>query len=235
MTRKVLLFGTGAIGRNTCKNLVKHTDTSNITIINRSNDSAQQTGGKFNLAVKPLGDLATEIDKADILIVATGSPEPTILKQMINPTKDLLILDLSIPANVAPDVSDHSSVSLVHLDTLSQITDAAISHRKAQVPQAEKIIKEVEAEFNAWLETRRFAPVVKALQTKLHHISAKEIKQQQKKNADFDLEQAEILSQKIVQKITNRFANHLKENRTSQAESVNFIASVFQLGNILDE
>ncbi|MBL4871371.1 MAG: glutamyl-tRNA reductase [Robiginitomaculum sp.] len=233
--KKILLFGTGAIGRNTCKNLVKHTDAENITVINRSQDSAEQAGGKFNLTVKSFDDLTPEINKADILIVATGAPKPTIIKNMIAPSKDLLILDLSIPANVDPDIANNNSVSLVHLDALSQITNAAISHRKAQVPQAQAIIKEVEAEFNAWLETRKFAPVINALHTKLTLISEKEMHTQKKKYPKFDQKQAEILSQKIVQKITNRFANHLKENRTSQAESLNFISSVFQLENNLDE
>lgn len=233
--KNILLFGTGVIGRNTCENLVKHTNNSHITLVNRTKDSAEEVGGKFNLVVKDYNELNTEIQTADILIVATGAPEPTVLKDMIGQGKELLILDLSIPANVAADVSVHENVRVVHVDELSQIANANIAKRQAQVPQAEAIIAEVEAEFNVWLETRRFAPVVKALRTKLDGIASKEIIAHSKKNADFNAEQADIVSQRIVQKITNRFANHLKENRTSQAESINFIANVFQLDSLLDD
>lgn len=233
--KNILLFGTGVIGRNTCENLVKHTNNTHITLVNRTKDSAEEVAGKFNLIVKDYDDLTGEIHNTDILIVATGAPEPTIIKQMIQSGKQLFVVDLSIPANVASDVGEHENVTTVYLDELSQITDENIAKRRAQIPRAETIISEVEAEFNAWLETRKFAPVVKALRLKLEGISKHEIAAHSKKHADFNALQADMISERIVQKITNRFANHLKENRTSQAESISFIANVFQLDNLLDD
>ncbi|PHR92312.1 MAG: glutamyl-tRNA reductase [Robiginitomaculum sp.] len=233
--KNILLFGTGVIGRNTCENLVKHTNNTHITLVNRTKDSAEEVAGKFNLIVKDYDDLTQEIHNTDILIVATGAPEPTIIKQMIQSGKQLLVVDLSIPANVASDVGEHENVTTVYLDELSQITDENIAKRRAQIPRAEIIIAEVEAEFNAWLETRKFAPVVKALRVKLEGIAKQEITAHSKKHADFNALQADMISERIVQKITNRFANHLKENRTSQAESISFIANVFQLDNLLDD
>ena len=56
---------------------------------------------------------------------------------------------------------------LVHLDHLSKITDATLEKRKTHIPLAETIIEEVKAEFNSWLETRKFAPTIKALKHKL--------------------------------------------------------------------
>lgn len=233
--KNILLFGTGVIGRNTCENLVKHTNNTHITLVNRTKDSAEEVAGKFNLIVKDYDDLAKEIHDTDILIVATGAPEPTITKQMIQSGKQLLVVDLSIPANVASNVGEHENVTTVYLDELSQITDENIAKRRAQIPRAEIIIGEVETEFNAWLETRKFAPVMKALRLKLEGISKQEIIAHSKKHADFNATQADMISERVVQKITNRFASHLKENRTSQAESISFIANVFQLDNLLDD
>ena len=150
--KNILLFGTGKIGRNTCDNLVKHTQNNHITLINRTKDKAERIAGKFNLIVKNYGDLQEEIRKADVLIVATGAHNPTISKDLIYSDKELLILDLSIPKNVAIDVTELDKVSLVHLDDLSQITDDTIEKRKAQMPKAEMIIEEVKDEFAAWLE-----------------------------------------------------------------------------------
>src|SRR5690606_35944631 len=67
--KDILLFGTGKIGRNTCENLVKHTNNSHITLINRTKDKAEKIAGKFNLLVKDYCDLQAEILKSDILIV----------------------------------------------------------------------------------------------------------------------------------------------------------------------
>ena len=227
--KNILLFGTGKIGRNTCENLIKHTKNSKITLINRTKDKAERVAGKFDLNVKDHKDLQTEIEKADILIVATGAQLPTITKELIPENKELLILDLSIPKNVHADVSDMSQVSLVHLDHLAEVTDQTLERRKAFIPQAEAIMKEVEAEFNSWLETRKFAPTIKALKKKLRGIKDAEIDFQRKKFTDFNDRQAEIVSDRIIQKIMKQFANHLKDDSGSSDESLELIQKVFKL------
>ena len=53
---------------------------------------------------------------------------------------------------------------------------------------------------------------------------------QRKKLADFNEEQAEIISNRIIQKITNHFANHLKDEETMVDESIEWIEKVFNIG-----
>ncbi|WP_106791572.1 glutamyl-tRNA reductase [Aquimarina sp. Aq78] len=229
--KKIVLFGTGKIGRNTCENLVKHTKNDHITLINRTKDKAEKIAGKFNLIVKDYANIQSEITNADVLIVATGAQNPTISKQLIHSQKPLLILDLSIPKNVSDDVIELPNVTLVHLDHLSKMTDDTLQRRKQYIPQAEVIIEEVKTEFDSWLETRKFAPTIKALKNKLSTLKDAEINLQRKKYADFDEEQADIISSRIIQKITNHFANHLKDDNTSADESIELIQKVFQLQN----
>ena len=227
--KNILLFGTGKIGRNTCENLIKHTKNNHITLINRTKDKAEKIAGKFNLTVKDYGDLQAEIRNADVLIVATGAQSPTISKELIYTKKPLLILDLSIPKNVSDNVTDLSNVSLIHLDHLSQITDETLAKRKAFIPQAETIIEEVQGEFDQWLETRKFAPVIKALKRKLNTMKDEELDYQSKKQSDFDAQQADVISNRIIQKITKQFANHLKDDNVDADSSLELIQRVFQL------
>ncbi|MEO9513023.1 MAG: glutamyl-tRNA reductase [Flavobacteriaceae bacterium] len=227
--KNILLFGTGKIGRNTCENLIKHSNNSHITLINRTRKKAEAVAGKFNLTVKDYGDLQTEIRKADILVVATGAQLPTISKALVHPKKPLLILDLSVPKNVSDDVLDLDNVSLVHLDQLSRITDDTLSKRKEFVPKAEAIIEQVRKDFLKWLETRKFAPVISALKEKLKTMKAEEIDFHSKKLSDFNQDQAEIISERIIQKITKQFANHLKRSEVDTEDSLQLIQKVFQL------
>jgi len=227
--KNILLFGTGKIGRNTCENLVKHTKNEHITLINRTKDKAEKIAGKFNLIVKDYANLQEEIKQTDILIVSTGAQNPTVDKYIIKNTKPLLILDLSIPKNVNTNVTDLDHVTLVHLDQLSQITDETLENRKKDIPLAEAIIDAVKVEFNNWLETRKFAPTIKALKHKLHDFKSAEIDVQRKKLSNFNEEQAELISNKIIQKITNHFAHHLKDESSSTTESLELIKKVFQL------
>ncbi|WP_397364293.1 glutamyl-tRNA reductase [Olleya sp. R77988] len=229
--KNIILFGTGKIGRNTCENLVKHTKNEHITLINRTKGKAEAIAGKFNLVVKDYANLQEEISDADILIVATGAQNPTVDKQLIQTKKDLLILDLSIPKNVNDNVTELPNVKLIHLDDLSQITDETLERRKLHIPLAESIIEDLKEEFIGWLETRRFAPTIKALKHKLQDFKNAELDTQRKKMANFNEEQAEIISNKIIQKITNHFAHHLKDDAFSTDESLDLIKKVFQLEN----
>lgn len=225
--KNILLFGTGKIGRNTCENLVKHTNNSHITLINRTKDKAEKIAGKFNLVVKDYADLPVEIQKADVLVVATGAQNPTVDAAILNLKKPLLILDLSIPKNVAENAASVDGVTLVHLDMLSQMTDETLENRKKFIPQAEVIIDEIRDEFTAWMKARKYAPAINALKAKLNNIKDAELDFQRKKISNFDEQQAEIISNRIIHKITTHFANHLKDDDTMVDESIEWIRKVF--------
>lgn len=226
--KNILLFGTGKIGRNTCENLVKHTKHEQITLINRTKDKAEKLAQKLNLIVKDYSDLQLELQKADVVVVATGAKNPTIDKAILNLKKPILILDLSIPKNVHENVQDVEGVKLIHLDHLSQITDETLENRKLHIPQAETIIEEIKEEFIAWTKNRKFAPTIQALKEKLNAIKDGELNFQRKKLANFDDYQAELISNRIIQKITNHFVNHLKDGE-SMDEGIEWIEKVFQL------
>lgn len=227
--KNILLFGTGKIGRNTCENLVKHTKNSHITLINRTKTKAEEVAGKFNLIVKDYEDLQEEINASDIVIVATGAQNPTVYKSLISTDKPLLVLDLSIPKNVNEDIRDLSNITLVHLDDLAKITDDTLEKRKAYIPAAEAIITEIMAEFNAWLDTLKFVPTIQAIKHKLTDFKNSEFNTQRKKIADFNEDQAEIITNNLIQKITNQFAHHLREDSNTTDESIELIKKIFQL------
>jgi len=228
--KNILLFGTGKIGRNTCENLVKHTKNEHITLINRTKDKAERLAGKLNLIVKDYSELHLELQKADVVVVATGAQNPTVDKAILNLKKPLLILDLSIPKNVHADVEELNDVTLIHMDYLSQLTDETLENRRNHIPAAEAIIEEIKEEFNVWTKGRKFAPTIHALKEKLNAMKVSELNFQSKKIADFNEEQAEIISARIIQKITTQFANHLKDDDTMVDESIEWIEKVFKIG-----
>jgi len=227
--KNILLFGTGKIGRNTCENLVKHTKNEHITLINRTKDKAEKLAGKLNLIVKDYSELHLELQKADVVVVATGAQNPTVDKAILNLKKPLLILDLSIPKNVHENVEELEGVTLIHMDYLSQLTDETLENRKLHIPAAEAIIEEIKEEFVIWMKGRKFAPTINALKDKLNAIKVSELDFQSKKIADFNEAQAEIISNRIIQKITTHFANHLKDDDTMVDESIEWIEKVFKI------
>ena len=126
------------------------------------------------------------------------------------------------------NVKDIDGVTLIHMDQLAQIADETLENRKQHIPQAELIIEEIKEEFNSWNKNRKFAPTIQALKEKLNSIKEGELNFQRKKINNFHEEQAELISNRIIQQITKHFVNHLKDGE-SMEEGIEWIEKVFQL------
>ena len=214
--KKIVLFGIGKIGRNTCENLLKHTKNEHIVLINRTKEKAEKIALKFPVLVKPYGELASEISNADVLIVATSSSNPTITKDLIFNSKNLLILDLSIPRNVETQINELNNIKVVHLDELSQITDSTIEKRKKHIPRAELIINSNIKDYILWLSQRKFSPTLKSFKEQVTQLKKEKLNCP---HNNFFSDKAE----EIAEKITGQVASFLKENPNKVPETIDLI------------
>ena len=230
-SKNILLFGTGKIGRNTCENLVKHTQNERITLINRTLEKAESIATKLNLRVRSYAELQTEIRQADILVVATGASKPTITPALIFNRKPLVILDLSVPKNVSEDVAQLEHVQVVDIDELSKMTDDTLERRKVYLPIAEAIYQEIMADFINWVDHRKYASTLAALKQRLSQFKEEEINFQVKKNKSEakSCEAFDDFGDRLVQKITKQFANFLRETDSDIEDRMKLIEAVFEL------
>ncbi len=226
--KKILIYGFGEIGKNTCKNVLEYTSNKNITLVNRTLDKAVDFERCHkNINVAEFSNLTEEIHKTDILIVSTGSNTPTVTEENLKAGKEILIIDLSMPENVDIAVKELNEVTLINVDELSKITDKTIETRKEQIPLAEKIIEKYREEFNEWISHRKYVPAVNALKESLMMIQQDEINFYSKKNKDFNVEDAEFVTNRMIQKITTQFVKHLKDQETSVDQSISVISKIF--------
>jgi glutamyl-tRNA reductase len=231
--KKILIYGLGEIGKNTCKNVLEYTSNKQVTLINRTMEKALEFKKKLDdISVNDFSNLTQEIQETDILIVSTGAEVPIVNKDQLIPGKELIILDLSMPENVNVHVKEVPGVSLINLDELSQITDKTIETRRSEIPKAEKIIAKYKSEFNDWISHRKFVPAVNALKDSLLAIQHDELDFQSRKIKNFNAEHAEVVSTRMIQKITTQFVKHLKADSTSVDQSINVIAEIFNLEKI---
>ena len=229
-TKKVLVYGLGDIGKNACKNLIEYANSTDVTLVNRTESKAREfVKTHQNVRINTLDNLSDEIEKAEILIVSTGGDVPTITKAHIGSAKELLILDLSMPENVDTSVQELEHITLVNIDELSVITDKTIAEREQEVPKAEAIITAHKAEFMEWLDHRKFTPAVNALKASLLAIQTEAIDFQSKKLKDFNVEHAEVITSKLIQKITTQFVKHLKDEETTVDQSIEVISKMFDI------
>ena len=215
--KNILLFGTGKIGANTCENLVKHSQNDHIILINRTQEKAEKIAGKFPVQVKSFGELSASIRESDVLIVATSSQKYTITPELVHNKKPLLILDLSLPRNVDPELNNRSNSKVIHLDELSQITDATFERRKKFIPQSEKILEIVKLDFTDWLTHRKYLPTLKAFREKI-------------KSPSLNTELVpEGDTEHMAQKLMGQIAAYLRTNPSKADETINLLQDVFEL------
>ena len=165
--KKILLIGTGKIGRNTSKNLVDYLHAKDITLINRTEEKAIQLATELRLRYATVCDLQYYIQQSDIILVATNNTEPVILASDLENQGEKLIIDLSIPCNVEQTAALLPNVTLVNVDELSKLKDETLQKREAEIPAVKAIIGEQFDAFIEWYELRKHVPALKAVKLKL--------------------------------------------------------------------
>ena len=125
-------------------------------------------------------------------------------------------MDLSIPSNVDNKLKNLENVTVVNLDELSQLTNAALKKRQKFIQEAIQSLTEIQKEFLQSEAHSKLATTLKALkQTLLNgQLSQKE--------------ETDEFSQ-IVYKLTGKVANYLKEHPSKADETLELIHRVYQL------
>ncbi|KAA2240976.1 glutamyl-tRNA reductase [Chitinophaga agrisoli] len=227
--KKILLFGVGKIGRNTCKNIMEYLCAKDITLINRTAAVAEEFAGLHGLRAAPYETLEAELQRADIILVASNAPQPTVLASHLQNSGPKLVIDLSIPFNVEQAVGELPGIELVNVDELSKVQDETLQMRLQEVPKAMEIIEEHMAEFLYWYKMRKHAVVLKAVKDKLTEIHTREI-QQQKNSDHYELEDMEEVSSRIIQKMINLMAGKVRKESDKSDQYIAMINDIFETG-----
>jgi len=208
--KKIVLVGTGKIGRSTCRNLIDYLHSRNITLINRTAKTAANIAIELGLKSAPFESLDSELAGADIILVSTSAAEPVIWAKHLENNGDKLVIDFSIPCNVSKDAQQLPNVKFVDVDVLSKIKDETLQQRKGEVPKAVTIINELIGEFKEWYDMRKHVPVLKEVKNKL-----KEINQVPVLANDSSFHSAPgAENEERIQKVINTLAIRIRKNNT---------------------
>lgn len=224
--KNILLLGVGEIGQNTVENLVKHVYKPKVKIANRSSDKAEKIAEKYKIPHIEFADFNDELKKTDILIVATGAEHPIINKTHFPNGKETLVIDLSIPNNVEKNITENQNVSLVDVDELSLHISETMIQRQKEIPKAEEIIKEMTKDFLEWEKKRKLAPNIHHFKAVLKNMERNEMHNIHKKHKYVDVNDMQ-LSEKMIQKITNRFAKYIIDNPWKAEEISKLMHEIF--------
>jgi glutamyl-tRNA reductase len=160
----VLLLGTGQVGMLVMKAL-KSRGISNVIVASRTVQRTRSFCRAFGGTAVEFQTVPSQLAKMDLVIVATRSSNHVLTKhsfsQRGNGTKrKLMILDLSNPRNVDPNVGELEDVVFKTIDDLRGIADDALARRRELVKKAEVLVGPRVEKITALLQREEAEPIV---------------------------------------------------------------------------
>ena len=197
---RVLLLGTGQAGMLVMKAL-KARGVSSINVASRT---LQRTGSfcrTFGGTAIEFQAVPSQLATTDLVIVATRSSSYVLARDSFshrNTTKQkLMILDLSNPRNVAPNVSELDNVIFKTIDDLRGIADDALAKRRELVKKADVLVGPRVEKIDALLQREEAEPIVSDIYRRADQIR-EEVLQKTLSKLDLTVEQKESLKSMTV-------------------------------------
>jgi glutamyl-tRNA reductase len=145
--RNVLVLGAGDTGEKTARALLSR-GAHSITISNRSPEKAQALAVELGGKALPFDDWPREFAQFDIVISTTAAPHYILDRAKLEPlmklrrNRPLLLIDITVPRNIEPEVNFLENVYLYNIDDLQAMADSYLKQRQEEVARCEQIIRE---------------------------------------------------------------------------------------------
>jgi glutamyl-tRNA reductase len=152
-----------------------------VTIVNRAGERAEALAARLGGRARPYAELGAALAECDIAIAATGAPEPVVTAELLAPAlagrqgRPLLLLDIAVPRDVAPEVAALPGVTLRNIDDLQGTVAKGLAARAAEIGKVEALLARHAAAFWEWHQAREVAPTIAALREKAEAIRAAEL------------------------------------------------------------
>ncbi len=148
---RILMIGAGQTNTLVGKFLKKY-GYMRVTVANRTLARAQELADKVGGRALALEALATYDEGFDCLIVCTGATEPVVTADLYGrllqgETGQKVVVDLSIPHNVAPEVGSRPDVHYIEIEGLRRLAAENLAFREQEVQRAEALLETHIAEF----------------------------------------------------------------------------------------
>jgi glutamyl-tRNA reductase len=214
---RILLLGTGQIGMVLMKAL-KARGITDVTVASRTRQRTESFSRTFGGKAADVKNVISQLGLFRLIIVATRATGYLLTKDIVFPqlkdqNQKLMILDLSIPRNVSPDLEQVKGIVIKTMDDLRDITDQGVSARKTLVKEAEPKVEEAVEKISALLRRGKAEPMVSDLYHRADKIRKEELDKALSK-LDLPQHQQEVLekmSLSLVRKLLAQPVVNLRE------------------------
>ncbi len=179
-SQKIAIIGAGKMS---CL-LVKHLASKGVTemkVVNRSASRAKELAKKFpqvNLMIHSLEEMMTVVADSHLVFTSTGATQPILHKanlSTIECLENLMLVDISVPRNVASDVCELDFIQSYNVDDLKAVVAQNHATRREMAREAEALLEEEIEAFELWWQSLETVPTISCLRTKIEGIREQEL------------------------------------------------------------
>ncbi len=214
---KVLLIGTGELGAGVANALHKSADLD-IHVANRTRSRAQALAAELGATVVDFDSVDAELGTVDIVISATGAPSQVLSRDQVKAdrpdSKPLLLLDLAVPRDIAPDVTDLDFVDLLVLSDLQEFANKGLEERQEQAAIARKLVDEEIQRYRDALSASEVSPLLGSLHLWAEAIRRDELERYRSRLGELDesqIEALEAVSKAMIAKLLHPPSRRLRD------------------------
>ncbi len=228
----VLMIGAGSVGVSVI-NYLKDSGVENLVIVNRSLSKAAKLAQKTNAELMSFELLDKAMLNADIVIASVDVRDyiltaPQILKlSQMRRYRPLFIIDLGLPRNIDPGVSEIDNCYLFNIDNLENLAKENENIKRQEFDKCEQIIASELQKFNSNLLVKSAAKEVARFRQayKLKFFKAIEAELAALELKPDDKQKLESILHRHLQKILHKPTQYLSRN----PDSAYLLSQIFEL------
>jgi len=175
--KNILLLGAGEMGEGMAKALSKF-DTGEVVFANRNITKAQGLCKEFGGGVIEVNQIPSSLKKFDCFISSTSASSTLFSKDDLSQyiRKPLLIIDIAIPRDIDPAVSEIENVSLLDMEDLQSFVEPHRKGKESDLATSRKVIFEETNRFLDQQSARKVAPLIAEFREGAEEIRQMELK-----------------------------------------------------------
>jgi glutamyl-tRNA reductase len=238
--KNVLLVGAGEMAELAVEHLIRN-KAGQIYVANRTFENGVELARQFNGQPIRFEEITDSLERVDILISSTGSPDYVITRDQVKGVirkrrnRPLFFIDIAVPRDIDPQVNRLTNSYVYDIDDLQGVIDDNIEDRRREAVKGERIVDEAVIHFREWYAGLEVVPTIVALRNKLESIAEAEIKKtlQSNKVPEVSSGAIEKMAAALINKIMHDPTMFLKKD-TMPGDKSKHIDTVRKLFN-LDE
>lgn len=152
---RVLILGAGEMAEGALHALLSQKAAA-VAVINRTFEKAQTLAKTFNAEAVPFDRLPAELERADVVLCSTASPDPVISRAMVEDAlvrrknRPLFFIDIAVPRDVEPSVDALDHVYLYNVDDLESLVAETLAKRHGEIERAQTLADAEAEKFSGW-------------------------------------------------------------------------------------